>query len=81
MANRVDFLSSKSNSTTEPQTTKIEPKNESIDNTQIYADFGDSIEISDEDMMELLKLNDVDYGKDSFWPVFWKRNHANNINK
>lgn len=50
MANRVDFLSSKSNSTAETQTTKIEPKNESIDNTQIYADFGDSIGISDDDI-------------------------------
>ncbi|MBR2248706.1 MAG: single-stranded DNA-binding protein [Bacilli bacterium] len=48
MCDNVEFLSSKSNSTTETQTTKIEPKNESYDNTQIYADFGDSIEISDD---------------------------------
>ena len=27
-------------------------------------------EISKEDMIELIKLNEVDYGKDSFWPVF-----------
>ena len=26
--------------------------------------------ISDEDMIELIKLNKIDYGKDSFWPVF-----------
>ena len=50
IANRVEFLSSKSNSSSETQTTKIESKNESIDNTQIYADFGDSIEISDDDI-------------------------------
>ena len=30
-------------------------------------------EISDEDMIELIKLNEMDYGKDSFWPVFKKR--------
>lgn len=29
--------------------------------------------ISDEDMIELIKLNEIDYGKDSFWPVFNKR--------
>ncbi len=29
--------------------------------------------ISDEDMIELIKLNEMDYGKDSFWPVFKKR--------
>ena len=33
-------------------------------------------EISEEDMIELIKLNEIDYGKDSFWPVFWKRNKA-----
>ena len=27
-------------------------------------------EISEEDMLELLKLNEFDYGKDKFWPVF-----------
>ena len=30
-------------------------------------------EISDEDMIELIKLNEIDYGKDSFWPVFSKK--------
>ena len=30
-------------------------------------------EISDDDMIELIKLNEMDYGKDSFWPVFKKR--------
>ena len=29
-------------------------------------------EISEEDMVELIKLNEIDYGKDSFWPVFKK---------
>ena len=29
--------------------------------------------ISDDDMVELIKLNEMDYGKDSFWPVFKKR--------
>ena len=29
--------------------------------------------ISDEDMVELLKMNDFDYKEDSFWPVFKKR--------
>lgn len=28
--------------------------------------------ISEEDMVELMKLNQFDYGKDSFWPVFKK---------
>ena len=31
-------------------------------------------EISEEDMIELMKLNEFDYGKDAFWPVFRKRN-------
>ena len=35
-------------------------------------------EISEEDMIELIKLNEIDYGKDSMWPVFWKRNKAKN---
>ena len=30
-------------------------------------------EIKDEDMIELIKLNEIDYGKDSFWPVFRKK--------
>lgn len=38
-------------------------------------------EISEDDMKALIGLNEINYGKDSFWPVFWKRNHANNINK
>ena len=29
--------------------------------------------ISEDDMVELLKINDVDYGEDSFWPVFNKK--------
>lgn len=33
-------------------------------------------EISEEDMIELIKLNEIDYGKDSFWPVFWNKNKA-----
>ena len=50
MANRVDFLSSKSNSSSETKKAENEPKKEPVDNTQIYADFGDSIEISDEEI-------------------------------
>lgn len=38
-----------------------------VDNTKL--DFV----ISDEDMMELIKLNKIDYGDDKFWPVFNKR--------
>ena len=30
-------------------------------------------EISKEDMIELIKLNEIDYGEDSFWPVFNKK--------
>ncbi len=33
-------------------------------------------EIKEEDMIELIKLNEIDYGKDSFWPVFRKKNKA-----
>ena len=33
-------------------------------------------EISEEDMIELIKLNEIDYGVDSFWPVFRKKNRA-----
>ena len=33
-------------------------------------------EISDEDMNELLKLNDISYGLDGWWPVFRKKNRA-----
>ena len=50
MANRVDFLSSKSNSTTDTKKTENEPKQEVYDNEQVFADFGDSIEISDDDI-------------------------------
>ena len=31
-------------------------------------------EISDDDMVELIKLNEIDYGKDALWPVFRKKN-------
>ena len=34
-------------------------------------------EISEEDMIELIKLNEIDYGLDSFWPVFRKKNRRN----
>ena len=30
-------------------------------------------EIKEEDMIELMKLNRIDYGEDSFWPVFNKK--------
>ena len=33
-------------------------------------------EISKEDMIELMKLNEIDYGVDAFWPVFRKKNRA-----
>ena len=39
-----------------------------IDNTKL--DF----EISEEDMVELMKLNEVDYGTDAFWPIYRKKN-------
>ena len=32
-----------------------------------------NFEISKEDMIELIKLNNIDYGEDAFWPVFNKR--------
>ena len=32
--------------------------------------------IADDDMIELIKLNKIDYGKSAFWPVFRKKNHA-----
>lgn len=35
-------------------------------------------EISEEDMITLIKMNEIDYGKDSLWPVFWKKNKAKN---
>ena len=30
-------------------------------------------EIKEEDMLELMKLNRIDYGADAFWPVFSKK--------
>ena len=33
-------------------------------------------EIKEEDMIELIKLNEIDYGKDAFWPVFRNKNKA-----
>ena len=33
-------------------------------------------EISEEDMIKLIKLNEIDYGTDAFWPVFRKKNRA-----
>ena len=50
IGNRVTFLSNKSNSINELKETEKTSKNESYDDTQIFADFGDSIEISDEDI-------------------------------
>lgn len=38
-----------------------------VDNSKV--DFT----ISDKDMIELIKLNEIDYGVDSFWPVFSKK--------
>ena len=35
-----------------------------------------NFEIKEEDMLELLKLNEFNYGLDSFWPVFRKKNRA-----
>ena len=32
-------------------------------------------EISEEDMIELIKLNEIDYGKDSLWPVYHNKNN------
>ena len=32
--------------------------------------------MSDEDMEALLKMNEIDYGKDKMWPVFWNKNRA-----
>lgn len=33
-------------------------------------------EISDEDMEKLIKLNEIDYGSLSLWPVYWNKNRA-----
>ena len=38
----------------------------------IEDNFKLDFEITDDDMIELIKLNEIDYGKDSFWPVFKK---------
>ena len=46
---------------------KAKSKEHIIENMKL--DF----EISQEDMIELMKLNKMDYGSDSFWPVFNKR--------
>ena len=35
-----------------------------------------NFEIKEEDMLELLKLNEFNYGHDAFWPVFRKKNRA-----
>lgn len=48
MANKMSFLQSKSNSQTEQK--KSEMVEKKATDEQIYADFGDSIEISDEDI-------------------------------
>ena len=48
IGNRVEFLSTKGNSTTDTKKTENEPKNESVDNTQIYADFGNKIEFDND---------------------------------
>lgn len=39
----------------------------------IEQNFKLDFEISNDDMIELIKLNEIDYGKDSFWPVFRKK--------
>ena len=39
----------------------------------IEQNFKLDFEISKDDMIELIKLNEIDYGKDSFWPVFRKK--------
>ena len=46
---------------------KASSKEHIEDNTKL--DF----EISEEDMVELMKLNRIDYGADAFWPVFSKK--------
>lgn len=55
------------------------PKASSKDHIEdnIKLDF----EISEEDMVELINLNEINYGKDSLWPVFWKRNKAKYLKK
>jgi len=51
MCDNVEFLYGKNNSSSEEKHTTIEPKEqETYDNEQVFADFGDSIEISDDDI-------------------------------
>lgn len=50
------------------------PKASSEDHIKSNIDL--DFEISEEDMIELIKLNEIDYGKDSMWPVYWKKNRA-----
>lgn len=35
-----------------------------------------NFEITDEDMVELMKLNEIDYGVDALWPVFNRKNRV-----
>ena len=42
----------------------------------IEQNFKLDFKISEEDMIELIKLNEIDYGKDSLWPVFRKKNKS-----
>ena len=35
--------------------------------------IGLNFEITHEDMIALLKMNEIDYGEDAFWPVFNKK--------
>ena len=53
------------------QTSTTIPKASSREHIEENAKL--DFEISDEDMIELIKLNEIDYGKDSFWPVFSKK--------
>ena len=48
------------------------PKASSEDHIKSNIDL--NFEISEEDMVELIKLNEIDYGKDSLWPVYRKKN-------
>ena len=50
------------------------PKASSDDHIKSNAEL--DFEISKEDMIELIKLNEIDYGPLSFWPVFGKKNRA-----
>lgn len=49
---------------------KASSKEHIMDNIKL--DF----EISQDDMVKLIKLNEIDYGQDSLWPVFWNSNRA-----